>query len=152
KRSPLKWVWLLVVVAIYWKSFADTNVRPLQLITGFPEMMDLFRRMRPDWPLFVSYMPRMWPHLMETLRIALLSTTIGAIMTIPMNVLAARNINRIPWLYSGSKAVLNLVRTLPDLLLASIFVAALGIGPLAGVAALSVFSFGIIAKLTSESV
>lgn len=48
--------------------------------------------------------------------------------------------------------MLNLVRTIPDLLFAAVFVAVFGIGPLAGIIALSFFSFGLIAKLSYESI
>jgi phosphonate transport system permease protein len=48
--------------------------------------------------------------------------------------------------------VLNVVRALPDLLYAVLFVAAVGIGPLAGVLALILFNIGVVAKLLSETV
>ncbi len=47
---------------------------------------------------------------------------------------------------------MNLVRTLPDLLLAAIMVAIVGIGPSAGVWTLAIFSFGMISKLFYESI
>ena len=47
---------------------------------------------------------------------------------------------------------LNLVRALPDLLLAALFVAIVGIGPMAGVGALTIFSFGMISKLFYEAI
>ena len=47
--------------------------------------------------------------------------------------------------------ILNLVRTLPDLMLAALFVAIVGIGPVAGVFTLAIFSFGMISKLFYEA-
>jgi phosphonate transport system permease protein len=50
------------------------------------------------------------------------------------------------------RGVLNVIRALPDLLYAMVFVAAVGIGPLAGILALIMFNIGVLAKLLSESV
>ena len=51
-----------------------------------------------------------------------------------------------------SKGFMNLIRTIPDLFWAVIFVASLGTGPFAGVVALTIFSFAIMSKLLSETV
>lgn len=48
--------------------------------------------------------------------------------------------------------ILNFIRTIPDLLLAAIFVAIFGIGPLPGILALTFFSIGLVAKLLYESI
>jgi len=58
---------------------------------------------------------------------------------------------RSPWVYQIARFILNLLRTIPDLLLAAIFVAIFGLGLIPGILALAVFSVGLIAKLTYES-
>jgi phosphonate transport system permease protein len=50
------------------------------------------------------------------------------------------------------RSVLNVLRALPDLLYAVVFVAAVGVGPLPGVLALILFNIGVVAKLLSETV
>jgi phosphonate transport system permease protein len=50
------------------------------------------------------------------------------------------------------RTVLSVVRAIPDLLYALMFVAAVGIGPLAGIVALVFFNIGVVAKLLSETV
>ena len=47
---------------------------------------------------------------------------------------------------------MNIIRTVPDLLLGAIFAAVVGIGPLAGVLALTVFTFGVVVKLFYEAI
>ncbi len=89
--------------------------------------------------------------VVQTLQMALVGTTQGALLAVPLILLAARNVTRQAWLYYAARAVLNLLRTIPELLYAAILVAAVGIGPFAGILALTVFSTAIIAKLTSES-
>jgi phosphonate transport system permease protein len=51
-----------------------------------------------------------------------------------------------------TRSVLNVVRAIPDILYALIFVAAVGVGPLPGILALILFNVGIVAKLLSETV
>jgi phosphonate transport system permease protein len=54
--------------------------------------------------------------------------------------------------YLADRGILSIVRAIPDILYALIFVAAVGIGPLAGILALFFFNIGVVAKLLSETV
>jgi phosphonate transport system permease protein len=54
--------------------------------------------------------------------------------------------------YAFGRGFLSLLRTIPDLILATLLVAAFGIGPVAGVLALIVFTFGVVAKLLTDTV
>ncbi|MFT8691892.1 phosphonate ABC transporter, permease protein PhnE [Liquorilactobacillus satsumensis] len=90
--------------------------------------------------------------IIETIQMALLGTTLGTLVAVPFAFLAARNLVKSPLVRGGIRFFLNLVRTLPDLLLAALFVAIVGIGPTAGVWTLAVFSFGMISKLFYETV
>lgn len=89
--------------------------------------------------------------LLQTLQMALLGTFFGALMALPLIVLGSQLVVRSALIYWPIRVVMNILRTIPDLLYAVLFVAAMGIGPLAGVGALSFFACAIIAKLTSES-
>jgi len=107
-------------------------------------MGDLFP---PNW----TVLPALVQPAVQTLQMALVGTTQGALLSVPLILLASRNVTRQAWLYYGARGILNLLRTVPELLYAAILVAAVGIGPFAGILALTVFSVAIIAKLTSES-
>jgi phosphonate transport system permease protein len=92
----------------------------------------------------------------ETLFLALVGTTYGVILSIPLSFLAARNImghnpvgNSI---YYGSRLLLNLLRSVEVLILAIIFAAWVGIGPFAGVLALMLHSVASLGKLYSEAI
>ena len=87
----------------------------------------------------------------ETLFLALVGTTFGVILSIPLSFLAARNImghnpvgNAV---YYGSRLLLNLLRSVEVLILAIIFAAWVGIGPFAGVLALMLHSVASLGKL-----
>ena len=88
----------------------------------------------------------------ETLRIAILAALLGCSAAL----VAALGASRVsaPGLrsYLASKGVLNVVRAIPDLLYAMVFVAVFSIGPLAGIVALILFNIGVVGKLTSETV
>ncbi len=88
----------------------------------------------------------------ETLRIAILAALLGCGAAFGMAVLTSRI--SAPGLRSflAGKAVLNVVRSIPDLLYAMVFVAVFSIGPLAGIVALILFNIGVVGKLTSETI
>ncbi|WP_442603138.1 phosphonate ABC transporter, permease protein PhnE [Paenibacillus sp. KN14-4R] len=139
----------LLIVVLVWASANQTGATWTQLVTGLPEMGKLIVEMfPPDW----SYIDTIWGPMMETVQMAVIGTTIGAILAVPISLLAAGNVTRSPFLYYPARMILNLIRTIPDLLFAAIFVAIFGLGAVAGVAALSLFSFGLISKLLYESI
>lgn len=140
--------WIIFIVVLVACSI-HTDATPYQLIVGLPEMGKLLGEMfPPDW----SYLPTIWKPMLETIQIAIVGTTLGALLAIPVALLCAYNVMPRKLISLPMRTILNLVRTVPDLLFASIFVAVFGIGPFAGMLALLFFSFGIIAKLTFEAI
>lgn len=139
---------LIIILIIIFSSGYETGADFSKLITGLPQMGILIVEMfPPDW----KYISVIMDPLKETIRMAILGTTIGGIIAIPLALFAASNITKTHFLHYPSRFVLNLIRTIPDLLFASIFVAIFGIGPVAGVMALAGFAIGIIAKLAYEA-
>ncbi len=139
--------WGLILALIIISSIR-TGATPGKLITGIPQMWALISEMLPpDWP----YIGTIWGPTLQTVQMAVIGTTAGAILAIPFVLLCAGNITHSPLILYPSRFVLNLVRTIPDLLFAAIFVAVFGIGPFAGILALVFFSFGLVAKLTYEA-
>lgn len=103
--------------------------------------------LRPDfseWRLFVAMM---W----QTIQIALWGTFIAVILAVPMGLAAARNVAA-AWIVTPVRWLMNLLRSVPDLVIGLLFVVAVGLGPLAGVLAISLNTAGVLAKLFSEAV
>jgi phosphonate transport system permease protein len=150
KPSSLKQNLTIVLILVLLASSAyKTEASLPELIEGIPEMGKLFVEMYPpDW----SYMTTIWEPMMETIRMAIVGTFIGALIAIPISFLAARNVTRIPVLSVIARFLLNLARTIPELMFAGVFAAIVGYGPLAGMIALAFLSFGIVSKLTYESI
>ncbi|MBX9576249.1 MAG: phosphonate ABC transporter, permease protein PhnE [Caulobacteraceae bacterium] len=97
-----------------------------------------------DWRLFVE---KMW----ETIQIALWGTFLAVFLGIPMGLAAARNIAPI-WVVQPVRWLMNLLRSIPDLVIGLLFVVVVGLGPLAGVLAITLNTAGVLAKLFSEAV
>ncbi len=94
--------------------------------------------------------------LLITVFQALLATTLGAIVAVPFSFLAARNLtghNKLSvWIFYLTRGIFNVLRSIEALLYASIFVFWVGIGPFAGMMALSITTFALIGKLFSEAI
>ena len=105
---------------------------------------DLLRPDFADWKMFVA---KMW----ETVQIALWGTFLAVILGIPLGLAAARNIAP-AWIVTPVRWVMNLLRSVPDLVIGLLFVTAVGLGPLAGVLAITLNTAGVLAKLFSEAV
>ncbi|MFC4321979.1 phosphonate ABC transporter, permease protein PhnE [Litchfieldia salsa] len=139
----------LVVLGFYVLSSYKTEASLMEFIDGFENMGTLFQKFfPPNLGLFKA----IWPALAETIQMAVIATTIAAILCVPLSLLAANNVTTNKYLYNFVRFVLNILRTIPDLVLAVIFVALFGIGALPGIIALIIFSLGILAKLISETV
>lgn len=102
----------------------------------------------PDW----SFLPQTYGPFAETLQMAIIASAIGCAVALPGSFLASRITAPHPALYQTTKGVLNVLRALPDLLYALVFVAALSVGPLPGILALILFNVSVITKLLSETV
>ena len=90
--------------------------------------------------------------LVETFRIAIIATLLGTTIALPVAFMASKLTTLNTAVYLPDKAFMNLIRTVPDLFWAMIFVSALGVGPFGGAVALSIFSLAIMSKLLSETV
>lgn len=97
-----------------------------------------------EWRLFVA---KMW----ETVQIALWGTFIAVFAAVPMGLAAARNIAPV-WVVTPVRWLMNLLRSVPDLVIGLLFVVAVGLGSPAGVLAISLNTAGVLAKLFSEAV
>lgn len=89
--------------------------------------------------------------LTESLQIAVLATVFGTIISLPLGIAAARNLSP-GWVAWTARSIIALFRTLHPVVIAILFVKAVGFGALAGTLALTVASVGFVAKLVAEAV
>ncbi|MGX4670626.1 phosphonate ABC transporter, permease protein PhnE [Cerasibacillus sp. JNUCC 74] len=104
------------------------------------------------FPPNFEVIPKVWKEMAQTVQMAIIATTLAAILTVPLAILSAQNITTFKPLYVITRTFLNILRTIPDLVLAVVFVGLFGVGILPGILALFIFSLGILAKLISETI
>ncbi|WP_062313681.1 phosphonate ABC transporter, permease protein PhnE [Demequina rhizosphaerae] len=89
--------------------------------------------------------------MLESISMAWIGTMIGAVLSIPMGFLAARNVSH-PVVVQVTRVILNAIRTLPELVFAIILLLPIfGFGPNAGALALGIGAVGTLGKLTAEA-
>jgi phosphonate transport system permease protein len=103
--------------------------------------------LRPDFTHWGLFIDKMW----LTVQIALWGTFLAVIIAIPFGLACARNLSPI-WLQQPMRLLMNAVRSVPDLVIAYLFISAVGLGPFAGVMAFAINTGGVLAKLFSEAV
>ncbi len=119
----------------------------LKLGEGATNMGGFVARMFP--PDFTKF-PLIFRLLVETLQMAIVGTVLGAILSLFMAFGAASNIAP-RWLYYACRWTMNIIRSLPDLVIALMFVSAVGLGPFAGILAMTIGSIGSIGKIFAEA-
>lgn len=93
----------------------------------------------------------LFEQLLATIQIALAATFLGAILAIPIGVFAARNVVSRPAVHNFFRYVIVIVRGIPELILAIVFVVVTGLGGVAGTLALALGAVGLLSKLIADS-
>ena len=89
--------------------------------------------------------------MIETIKIAILATFFGMIFSLPMGLLSSRNLFP-QYITYPSRAIVSACRSLPSLIWAIIFVILVGLGPTAGILAMSVYTVGYLGKMQYEAI
>jgi len=123
-------------------------------ISGSERDLDVWQNLvnflKDFFPPDLSVLPQTGVALLETIKIAVLSTFFAVLLSLVIGLGAARTISP-NWLVICTRMLLNLIRTIPSLIWAVIAVAAMGANAAAGVAALTLYSVGYLGKFFSEA-
>lgn len=103
--------------------------------------------LQPDYTFF----PQTLTPLLQTLEMAVISTAVSSLLALPISFLASRATNPFSPLLVAVRLLMNVVRSIPDLLYAALFVTAIATGAVSGILALVLFNVGILVKLISEA-
>lgn len=135
--------WLL-----YW-SADGAQLSWGELANGMPQIGDfLARSVPPDW----SMLSRLWAPALETVQIAIWGTLLSVLLALPLSFVAANNLHGWHWLRRITRQFLNVVRSINELILALVFVSAVGLGPFPGVLALALHGMGMLGKFFAEAI
>ena len=141
---------ILAAAAIFVFGLVDLDFSPARLLAGFTQLGWITMMMIPPDP--GSSLPAYLVALGETLSIALLGTTIGALVALPVSLLAARNIVPSGIFRFPVRRFLDSIRGVDTLIWALVWINVVGLGPFAGVLAIAVSDFGAFGKLFSEAI
>ncbi|WP_411349638.1 phosphonate ABC transporter, permease protein PhnE [Paenibacillus sp. WLX2291] len=147
------WVWVAILVAVYIWAFNGLNFEGFQSTAKTVSLSIVDGFMHPDWDYV--YDPAgedLLRGLLDTLIISILGTFISAFLCIPFAFWAAANMSKLRAISGGGKVVLSVIRVFPEMIVAILFIKAVGPGSFAGVLALGVHSVGMLAKLYAESI
>jgi phosphonate transport system permease protein len=142
----LLWGGLVVLLVV---GFGSAEINKLPLLFSNSENMRQFGKdfLQPDFSDWRLYVAQMW----LTVQMALWGTFLAVMLAIPLGLAAAKNISP-AWVSQPLRRVLDLLRSVPDLVMGTLFIVAVGLGPFAGVMALALGTAGVLGKLFSEAV
>ncbi len=137
---------LAVCYVLYAANYLDVSW--LRFISGIGNGIDFLGEMVPvnfsRWRLLVG-------NLLETVEIAVIASAFGILFSLPVGLLAARNLMP-SWITWPARIFIALCRSFHPVIFAILFVKAVGFGPLAGILTLIFASIGFIGKLFAEAI
>lgn len=145
-----KHLFVVVLIAlVLWTSMraSETNFGELAANTDQMEAF-LQKLLHPDF----SYVPSLLIPLLRTFQMSVLSTTVGVLFAIPLAFLATTVATQNGLVSGIVRFVLNVIRTIPNTLLAAILVSMVGIGEGTGTLTLTIFTAGMVSQLLYESI
>ena len=144
-----RFAWLgLAAYVIYAASILDVTWD--RFLLGLEQGARFVARMFPP-DTAPDKMQLMLRGLYESLEIAILASVLGILLSLPIGLLAARNLMP-AWVTWPTRLFIALCRSFHQVIVAIIFVKAVGFGALAGILALTVASIGFVAKLFAEAI
>ena len=130
-------------------SIRYTDADFVQLASNIGQVQAFLKKLAN--PSF-KYLPKLISPMVKTLKMSALGTAVGMLLAIPFSFLATTVV-------TGNRVVTNIIRffmdvirTIPNLLLAALLVAFLGIGEATGVFTIAVFTFGMASQLLYETI
>jgi len=139
---------LLVVIIYYW-AITGTNTSPANFVKGIPFMIDFIKRM---FPPDISNLGIFLLKAVETLQMAIVGSTLGALIALPLSFLAARNIMPNKFVYHTIRTIFDTCRGINEIVWGLIFVSMVGLGPFPGVLALAAHVTGALGRYFSEAI
>ena len=141
--------WLLLLAYCIWAA-AQLDFTWNRFVAGLANADQFLTRMFPPdfsgdkWEMIVK-------GLTESLEIAIIASALGIIISLPIGLMASRNLSAV-WLTVPARFLIALCRSFHPVIVAIIFVKAVGFGALAGIGALVIGSIGFISKLFADAI
>jgi len=138
----------LAAYVVYASTILDISWA--RFVTGLDHGSRFLGRMFPP-NVAPDKLALLYSGMLESLQIAIIASVVGILLSLPLGLAAARNLAPMPLAWA-TRALIALLRTFHPVIVAILFVKAVGFGALAGVLALIVASLGFLSKLVAEAV
>lgn len=151
-KVGLGFISIALILTYIW-AFAGMGVPEVKQTAGQISKAIFSGIFHPDWDYISQPGGEDLLHsLLDTLAIAVLGTFISALLCIPFAFWSAVNMSKGNTISGSGKFILSFIRTFPELVMAIMFIKAVGPGSFAGVLALGLHSIGMLGKLFSEEI
>ncbi|MCA6225420.1 MAG: phosphonate ABC transporter, permease protein PhnE [Phenylobacterium sp.] len=137
------------IILLLISSFGSAEIAKFPLLFSNSENMRQFASgfVNPDFSNWRDLIEKMW----LTIQMAIWGTALAILFAVPMGLLGARNVTP-AFIQLPVRRLMDLIRSVPDLVIGTAFLVAVGLGPFAGVMALALNTGGVLAKLFAEAV
>ncbi|VWL85921.1 phosphonate ABC transporter, permease protein PhnE [Oceanivirga miroungae] len=141
---------IIPIILVLWiLAIRVVDLKWLMFFNRLDKLWDILSRIfNPN----LEYIPAVIGPIIETIKMSLLGSFLGAFVSLPFAYLAATNMNRNVIISSFIKLIFSILRTIPTLINALIATFIFGIGSVAGIIAIFIFSFSYVGKLTYEQI
>jgi len=148
---PSPWVFVVFVIflAFFLHGLWISELTLPRILRGISRLGEFLSQAFPPDP---SRLKNVLEATLETFEMALVGTTFGAVLSLPLSTLAARNTSPHPVIYTVSRGLITLLRVIPDLVWGLLFIVLVGLGPGAGVLAIAVDVMGFCGKFFAERI
>ncbi|KAF1299433.1 phosphonate ABC transporter, permease protein PhnE [Enterococcus sp. JM4C] len=148
KRSNLPFVILLVLIF----TVIAMRVTDFEFSVLVSRGHQFFVILKDMFPPDTDFLTRVWQPLFDTIKMSLLGSLAGAIVAIPLAILASSTIIKSKIINAIFKLLLSILRTLPTIVTALIATFIFGLGTMAGTLAIFIFTIAYVGKLTYEQI
>jgi len=142
------WIFMAGVVAYFVWSLSTLNINVDRMLAGIPRAWDILVRMMP--PDF-SRTQLLINGMLESVQMALAATLVGALLSVPLAIAAARNLAPRP-VYLAARGFIVVGRTFHEIIIAIFFVKLFGFGAVAGLLTLAFASLTFLGKMLAEDI
>lgn len=155
--KPFNKIWIVLAVLIILVVIFIPYIFIYEYTITLSELGVIIKKMfSPDgnqtWGDYFSFATNLVDPLALTLKMSFAGALIGSVAAVPVAFLASSNIMKTKWIYVPVRTLLNLLRTIPAMVLVLIGVYFVGTGVLSGIIGFTLFSFGIMAKMLFEAI
>lgn len=147
--SVLGWICIIFFIFFFIVGLSNANLTITRLWGGLQNVIDFISQ---AFPPDLSRVQPVTLAMIETFEIAIVGTAFGFVLSMPFALLSSKNIISSPFIRSITRSILSLMRTIPDLIWALIFVVVFGLGTLAGILTIMIDTIAFCSRFFSERI